>query len=724
MTKLFFRKIRMIFAAALLFYPCVALAEDEPVKEQTPQAITVNGDTVEYLSDSKEISATGNVAVVYKGSRLTCNKLVVNTQTKEGVAEGGARLEDDKGVIEGEKIKYNFQAKTGVILEPSFRLNPYFGRSEKAEKISDAEFIAKRGYMTTCSYNKPHYRLKSRRMNFFPGDKVQIRDATVYVRGVPLGYLPQYNQSLKDPIMHVQVMPGKRKDWGGYILTAWRYKLTDNVSGRIYFDIRSKLGIAEGFGANYKSDNLGKGDFKYYYSHEEPTNLPQNTPADFQRYLIRWRHQWDIDDRTNIVSEYYKIADSKRTILGSEYNMLKDYFFREYEKDSQPLSYTQLHHNFQYSGIDIMVQKRINRWYKQLEKLPEIKYSLPNLKIGESPVYLENSFSAANLNYKYASLNQDISPIQKDINMNRLDTTNKFSLPMRVSFIQLTPFVMNRLTYYDKGSGGASVAPRTIFYSGADASTKFYRIFDLKSNFLGMDINGLRHIITPTVAYSYNHKPSVGSNKLLQIPDNNGIESIARSNAATLELSNKLQTKRENKSVDLVDFRINSNYTFKTREGAGGRLGDLLFDLTLLPYSWMRLDTDATYSHYNDYFTSANYDFSFSLYKNLSIGIGQRYQRKSSNELTTGFNWSLNPKWKLSVYERFFLKDIPTSDKGLKEQEYTVSRDLHCWQMDITYNVKRGEGESIWLIFRLKAFPEMEINVNQSYHGPKSGAGQ
>ncbi|MFH0739183.1 MAG: hypothetical protein V2A59_04955 [Candidatus Omnitrophota bacterium] len=711
------RKLIKLLVLALFFLPGIILAEDDLNKEAAPAAITVNGDTVEYLSDSKEISATGNVSVIYKGTKLTCQKLVVNTQTKEGVALGNARMEDAKGVIEGEKIRYNFAAKTGTILEPSFRVNPYFGRSEKVDKISDAEFIAKRGYMTTCDLDKPHYRLKSRRMNFFPGDKVQIRDATMYVRGIPLGYLPQYNQSLKDPIMHVQVMPGKRKDWGGYILTAWRYKLTDNLSGRIYFDVRSKLGVAEGFGANYKSENFGKGDFKYYYSHEEPTNLPQNTPANFERYLIRWRHQWDIDERTNLVSEYYKITDSKRSILGTQYNMLKDYFFREYEKDSQPLSYTLLHHSFSYSSVDITVQKRINRWYQQLEKLPEIKYSLPNLKIGETPFYFENSSSFASFNYKYPVP----SDATNDISMNRFDTSNKFSLPMRVSFIQLTPFVMNRETFYDKDSSGASLAPRSIFYSGADASTKFYRIFDIKSNFLGLDINGLRHIITPSVAYSYNYEPTVKSSRLKQI---DSVDSVGRNNSATLELSNKLQTKRENKSVDLVDFRINSAYTFKTREGRGGSLGDLLFDLTLLPYSWMRLDTDATYSHYYDYFTNANYDFGFSLNKDLSIGIGQRYQRKSSNELTTSFNWRLSPKWKFSVYERFFLKDIPTSNKGLKEQEYTVSRDLHCWQMDLAYNVRRGEGESIWLIFRLKAFPEMEINLDQSYHGPKSGAAQ
>ena len=77
-------------------------------------------------------------------------------------------------------------------------------------------------------------------------------------RQIPLFYVPRYNHSLKDPLMHVQLMPGKSKDWGPYMLTAWRYDLTEDVKGRIYLDYRSNLGIAEGFGTNYTSKALVK----------------------------------------------------------------------------------------------------------------------------------------------------------------------------------------------------------------------------------------------------------------------------------------------------------------------------------------------------------------------------------------------------------------------------------------------------------------------------------
>ncbi|MDD4895045.1 MAG: hypothetical protein PHW54_07030, partial [Candidatus Omnitrophica bacterium] len=519
-------------------------------------------------------------------------------------------------------------------------------------------------------------------------------------------------------------------EWGLYMLSAWRYNLTDNINGRIYFDVRSKLGVAEGFGANYDSPEFGKGDFTYYYTQErnKTKDFPKDDltiPREFERYLIRWRHKWDIDESTNLISEYYKIVDSKRILHpGHDYNFLKEYFYREYEKDAQPLSYTSLHHSFNYSSLDIVMQKRVNRWYTQLEKLPEISYSYPSLQFGESPLYFSNSAQAVNFNYKHAVP----SPSSDDLDVVRFDTSNKLSLPMKVAFINFTPFVKNQETYYTKDVYGSATVLRSIFFSGADLSTKFYRIFNVKTGFLGMDINGLRHIITPSVGYAYNHEPTVLSSKLRQF---DGTDSITRSNAASLGLSNKLQTKRKQISVDLADLNISSSYVIKPKTGEkrGSNLNDIFFDLALVPYAWMRVDADTTYSRSGNRsdpnyhkLSSANYDISFSFANERSLGIGQRWQRKGSNQLTYNARYLLNPKWRFSVYHRVEFSHIAGTKRGLREQEYILSRDLHCWIMEVTYNVTKDKGEGIWFVFRLKAFPELEFGFDQSYHAPKAGA--
>ncbi|MFH0791073.1 MAG: LPS assembly protein LptD [Candidatus Omnitrophota bacterium] len=688
------------------------------------QPVNIDADTIEYSSDNKNVTASGNVAVVYQGARLTCQKITVNTETKAGQASGNVRLEDAKGIIEAAKMDYNFQTKQGMMSDARFRANPFFGKAEEIKKVNDIEFIGFHSEMSTCSFDHPHYRMKTKKVDFFRGDKIKTVDDIFsfgQTKQIPALYLPKYERSFNDPIMHVQMMPGKSKAWGPYLLSAWRYDFTEYIHGRMLLDYRDNLGVAEGFNAKYASSDFGDGNFKYYYTQERDhsktfSEEDMTIPKIFQRYFIRARHKWDITKTTNLTTEYYKIVDSKRAIHGSNYNFLKDYFPLEYEKDTQPLSYSLMHSQFDYSSLDLLVQKRVNRWYSQLEKLPELTYTMPSCSIAEGPVYFENLSSLASYNYK----NAVPSPSTDDLSLGRFDTTNKFSLPTKVAFIQWTPFVAERFTYYDKNIDGAAISPRAIFYSGSSMSTQFFRIFDVKTGLLGLDINKLRHIITPSVSYAYNHKPSVANSKLKQI---DGCDSITMNNSSIFELSNKLQTKRNDQAVDLADFRIKTDYLFKSSVNrAGGSLSDFLLDLDLLPYSWLSLNSDATFSRREYYFTEVNTDLNFNFASERSFGFGYRYARKGGREVTFSPVWRINPKWAVHVYQRYQFSNAPGLSKGLREQEYFISRDLHCWTAEFTWNITKNKGESIWLVFRLKAFPELEFNYDQNYHQPKPGS--
>ncbi len=711
--KLFF----LVLISFCFLLPAIGWA-DSPEIATVPvdQPVIVNGDTVEYLADNKEVQASGKVVVDYKGTILRCDKLTVNTQTKDAVAEGHVRIEDPKSTMEGEKIIYNFNTKIGTVANASFISPPYFGKAQKVDKVSDTHFIAAKGYATTCDFDRPHFRIKSKKIDMYPGDKIQTKNDVLYLGRVPVFYTPFFNHSLKDPFMHVQLTPGYSKDWGPFLLSAWRCNLTENVKGRIYLDQRQKRGFGSGLGLNYKDTAVGRGDFKFYYIQERPRNLLEDQPGEFQRYFARWRHKWDIDDRTSLINEYNKIVDSKRMLMGTEYNVLKDYFPREYEKDSLPLSYTQFSHSFSQSSVNVLFQKRINRWYDEtIEKLPEVNYSLPSLQIGELPLYFDNSSQAVSFNVK-----QPVpSPSTDDVSLNRLDTYNKLSLPVKISFIDFTPFVATRETFYDKDASGSSIAPRTVFYTGTEASTKFYRVFDVKSDFLNLDVNGLRHIITPRVSYNYNHDPTIPNSRLKQLDT---IDAISLNNSAALELSNKLQTKRDNKTIDLANFIINNTYTFYTREKKAGVLGDYLFKLELLPYSWMSFISDATYNHKQDDFTSINYNINFNFAPQRSIGFGQRYQQRGGNELTLGSDWRLTPKWKFHLYERYKAYDVADNRQRLVAQEYGIERDLHCWIFNITHTIEKEHGRTVWLIFKLKAFPEVAIDYDTNYNAPKPGA--
>jgi LPS-assembly protein len=718
------------FLGLCLLFPVVSRA-DSPEIAQVPvdQPVTVNGDTVEYLTENKEVQASGKVVVDYLGTKLSCDKLTVNTQTKDAVAEGHVRIVDPKGSMEGEKIIYNFNTKIGTVQKADFVSLPFFGRTEKAKKISDSHFEADQGYATTCDFDRPHFRVKSKNIDMYPGNKIIARDNTLYLGSTAVAYAPYLSHSLKSRNMIVQMSPGYSKKWGGYLLSAYRYNLADNVNGRLYLDYRDRLGFAEGFGTNFSGTQFGSGDLKFYYTSERPKAAEEK--GEFERYFARFRHKWNIDEKTTLIEEYYKIKDSKRALLGNDYNVLKDYFPREYDADSQPKSYSLLTHSFSQSSAGLLVQKRINPWYDnpQLEKLPEFNYNLPSLQLGELPLYFDDTIQAGSYSMKHkvpAAPNADYAA-------DRLDTYNKLSLPFKVSFIDLTPFAATRETVYDKDINGAHVAPRTVFYAGTEASTKFYRIYDTETNFLGLNINGLRHIVTPAVSYNYNPEPTVSASRFKQF---DGVDSIDLNNSVDFELSNKLQTKRNDVPVDLVNFIVSTSYYFHkitdtadfntdtlTRTVSDRELGNYFFKLELKPYSWMYINSDAEYDRKNDDFANINYDLTFSGGKDRSVALGQRYAKGGGNDLTLGYDWRLTPKWKLHLYERYRIdNDIADDRKGMVKQEYGFTRDLHCWLFDLVYTSEKEHGQTVWCIFRLKAFPEAAIDFSQKYGGSKSGS--
>ncbi|MDD3987523.1 MAG: hypothetical protein PHC93_01015, partial [Candidatus Omnitrophica bacterium] len=189
----------LLFVFLFIFSSSFSYAQDSGLKSTFFQPIVVNGDNVEYSTETQEVTAQGNVEIIYEGTKLTCKKLTVNTKTKQGIAEGNARLEDENGIIEGERINYDFESKTGTIIDAKFRANPYFGKARKVERLGESEFVARYGHVTTCSFDHPHYRITSKQMGILPGDKIQTKEDVLYLGSVPVLYLPRFNHVLEDP---------------------------------------------------------------------------------------------------------------------------------------------------------------------------------------------------------------------------------------------------------------------------------------------------------------------------------------------------------------------------------------------------------------------------------------------------------------------------------------------------------------------------------------------
>jgi len=310
--------------------------EGEQKSAEVTDAVELNGDIIEYSIDGNKITARGNVVVINKDMNLFCDTIEFSRNTNMAYATGNVRLimkKGDASEITGEKLTFNFLTMEGSFDGANIYAKPYFGYGEKVTKIDDNLMRMEDDYITTCDYDKPHYRLASKKMDIYPGDKLIARSVRMFIGNIPLLYLPKMTQDLSKKEPMVTFTPGFDKDWGIFLLSNWRYYLNENLKGIIHVDVREKKDIAWGIDLDYKIPKYGKGLIRTYYLKERNITSkhfynPRPSPTiEKERFRVEWRHKWKVDEKTEAILQYSKQSDS---------TILKDYFEREFDGDVAP----------------------------------------------------------------------------------------------------------------------------------------------------------------------------------------------------------------------------------------------------------------------------------------------------------------------------------------------------------------------------------------------------
>jgi len=701
-----------------VYCPLNYAEEKLPAQFSPKEPIVVNGDKVEYFHEKQQVVGIGNISITYKDVILTCDKITVYLDTKESIAEGNVKVTQKGAFFTGERMNYNFDTRKGKILNGYLSAKPFYGKAKDLDKLANKEQCdLNDGYVTTCDFTNPHYRIQSKEVRIYLGDKVIAKHMFFYVGNVPVFYFPYYVQSLKQTKSHITVIPGQSKEWGYYALTSYRYYLDDKNCGDILLDYRTKKGLAAGINHYYDANELGNGAVKFYYIRENEL-VYEEMALPLSRYRWQVRHRWDLPEETGtfMTLEFNKLSDR---------NVIRDYLYNEYEElGDKPDNYISFITQKPDYSAELLIRMRLDKFYDVVERLPEYSITIPNYRLfGDMPVYYQANASAVYLNHAFDNTN--VNPPQKDLNAARVDTYNRLAYAARFfKALNVTPYAGVEETYYSRNRWGDTNVIRGAFSAGVDNSIKFYKIYDVVTNALGLNINNLRHVITPTANYYYTHQPTISPDNLNQFDT---IDAVDMRNGIALGLENRLQTKRleggQMKSVDLATLRINTNYDFKTIESNGsiknGGLGNILFELELVPYSWAYLQGRMTVNPKIPTVENESIDLVANGGDKWSLAISNRYENVAtgtSNLVTLDGNYKITEKWRIRAYERF-----NAIDGRLEEQEYTIARDLHCWIAEFVFDFKSNQDVTFWFVMTLKAYPSYPVGFKRTYSRPRFG---
>jgi len=656
---------------------CLSICHAEQQEEEYPR---ITGDELAIDMDGQVFTYKGHVKMTHGDASLTADKITY--WRKEGIveAEGKILFRRGKQFISGEGMRYNVNTGEGITRFAASAMYPWYGWGEKITRVSPKLYKVENGYVTTCDYLKPHWRIQAKEILLHVDEKVVAKKATVYMGKVPILYVPKYSHRLDDKRFPFTLSPGHNSDWGAYLLTAYN-TIIQGVKTTFHLDYRQKNTVAGGVDAAFSTKG-GKGLLETYYANDDHRELPDGRVVSDQRYRIHYGQTQDLGKNTFATVEINKLSDI---------DFLDEFFRDRFENELQPRSFINITRYDPRYTLSLFVRKRLNDFFNVTERLPEISMDIRNQRIAGTPFYYRGINSFVNLRQEFAD---DAEPSYDTL---RFDTFHQFSYPRKYfGWLVAVPRVWLRGTYFSSG-----VEESDLFRGAAGTEvelfTKIFRTWDVENPRLG--INALRHVVEPSITYAYAPDPTVEPEELFQF-DN--VDTVDYMNQFRLSVRNKLQTKRRNRSWDLIDFDLYTYY-FPTRTPEGNPFSDIFLDMEIWPSNHLKFETDARIDPYEGTLDSFNAQFTVYNQDKWAANIEYRHLLHESDLVASEFYYRINSNWAIKVYERY---EFERGD--LEEIEVTLYRDLHDWQSAFSFRHREDENQ-FWVLFFLKGYPEMPI---------------
>jgi lipopolysaccharide assembly outer membrane protein LptD (OstA) len=735
-----FPVIAPLFFLSVIF-PLMALAQEQPELEVMSLNQVEPGAPVgsEEMSGDT-LTVTNGAFVRYGATVLTADSVSVNSQTGDTVADGNVRIEQGNEIWVGEHITYNF--RTHQMRSEEFRTGrlPVFAAGTGLQgNTTNGTYTARHVFVTTDDVSDPAMRVRASRVIIVPGKYVEMWNAVLFMDGVPSFYFPYYKRNLGEHADNWNFVAGYRSAYGPFLLNTYTWYLDNAVDGAVHLDYREKRGFAGGPDFNLHLGRWGEAAFKYYYLHDlEPNSgtngLPDFGPVPKNRQRVYFAYQATPATNLNVKALVNYQSDPF---------VLHDYFEGDYTSNPQPNTFTEVNKYWRNWSLDAETTPRLNNFFDQVERLPDVKLTGYRQEIFNTPVFYESESSAG----YYRSFDTYTNGLYPGTNgftafaAARADTYQQILLPHTFfGWLNVTPRVGGRFTYYSPSSGAGgtnSDTYRKVFNTGVDVSFKASQLWTGATNSV-FDVDGLRHIIAPSLSYVYVPAPNTPPARLpqfdsalpslqllpVEFPDYNNIDSIDGENLIRFGLRNTLQTMRDGQLDNLLDWNLTLDWRLRPDSttnnldepfSAQQTFSDLYSDLTFKPRSWITFESQLRYDINGGNLNLAFHQLTFTPNEKWSWGLGHWYLRggfdgfdEQDNFITSTIFYRVNDNWGLRATHYF-----NAQDGKLQEQFYTIYRDLRSWTGALTFRVTDNEvgpeDFTVAFSFSLKASPRYHL---------------
>jgi lipopolysaccharide assembly outer membrane protein LptD (OstA) len=585
--------------------------------DEKPARVNYGDMTLEAI----KITQYGNDSLVAVGKRVEADTL------PGGVAYIGEPVFKQAGdePYTGSKMVYNLKTKKGTVWEGRTKFDGGFYYGENVTRVNADVLQIRDGYYTTCDdEDSPHFHFQSNKMKMEPRDKVVAKPVVLYFSDVPVFLLPFGMFPITGGRSSGFIMPsyGESGTEGRYLRgMGYYFAPNDYLDAKVLMDYYDKSGVF------FRGDTRYSVKYKMNGSISGSITRKNFAGQELRRWDLRVNHSQTIDPTMKLTAS---------GSFQSDKSYRRDFSLNRNQRATRRLySNARLTKNWEGTSNSMTISASRDEDLdlgNVTEMLPSISFNrgMPTYLFGKGggPGQKERFYNSFSFSYNSSMQNKRSKTRVHEDSLFTNQTSRElqhnlsFSSPQRI----LKHFAVNpSMSYVENWYNEAFVKSfdennnlitdtengffaRRTYRLGVSVNTKLYGMFNPNIG----SLKSIRHVITPSVSYSYT--PDFSEDRFgyyETISDTAGKElkydrfkgtGSSKSKSLSFSLQNQFQAKtgegeNENK-FDILSISTGTGYNFAAPENTQ-KLSVLSTSVRMQKFIDLQLSASHSFYEYN-----------------------------------------------------------------------------------------------------------------------------
>ncbi len=564
-----------------------------------------SGSEIKVVAEHEErvgdiFRAWGKVRIEYKELKLFAEWVEINTVTKDVLARGEpVTLHLPSETISMRELQGNLDTTGGFLEEVYGQVQPSVTYSaESVERIDQDLFHMERAWFTSCSQPTPRWRFTSSSANFKKEDYIEMWNFVLYLKKVPVFYLPYFRYPLNEERHTGFLMPsiGYNGQKGLALSQSFYWAMRRNMDATFHMDYYSARGLGAAAEYRYIFPRGIGGKLQLYYFRFKDEDLYDTKNA----YIVRFNHNQPLPYDFRLVAD----VDWQ-----SSFDFLRE-FDNNFKRAtvSNRSSQVYLSRSWSYFNWNFRVS-RFETYYRDRDSsiirlnLPEAGFTASRIKLF-SPLFF--SFNTAFNSWEYGWDDQYEEGTQRKSQSFFFRPT--LFLPFTaIPWMSVNATVTANLDYYFQSyaPGTSTVVNEPLFTQSHSSSLELLGPTFVKVFFDNDGEPKLKHVLEPTLRFVYD-SPVSASDRIITP------RFFIRDYYLFYGITNSLMIKEERGNRDLVTVSFGQRYYLDPATGplqnyeVNGEIpefSDFEGSVRYLPSIRYNLNFSAAYNPYENKFS-------------------------------------------------------------------------------------------------------------------------